>query len=273
MSNAKQIIDKIEELKISDSIASYPHIKNILANQRFPLAMFEYQPYKIIRYRRHYHSDPFYFQKSSDLSYRTDLLNINNFGRCNEPGQGLFYCNDNDNENTGLTEAISIFRGNENSLEESFTVGAWNVNSPLKLVVILPSNDILGKNKEFDELKNSYNTIDTSDDFEDLKILNEYLSKEFILDTLKNKSNYKVTCAFANYIKQIVPDIDGIIYGSVKYEHRGQNIVLWPEVADSKLEFFAARKLTLTKISEKTFQESFSAESKGYDLVNDIIKW
>ena len=61
------------------------------------------------------------------------------------------------------------------------------------------------------------------------------------MDLEKHKSNYKITCAFSNYIKEKFPEIDGIIYASVKSEFKGTNIVLWPEVVDEKLDFVAAK--------------------------------
>ena len=198
MNKAIQIIKKIKELKDEESYESYSHIKNILKNQRIITQCLQYQPHKLIRYRRHLENDPLYFEHSTELEFRRDILNISKFGRCNESGQGFFYCNDNRNENTGLAESLSLFRGNSQSIEESFTIGAWNLNAPLKLAVILPSEDLKGKNIELDELKSSFNEFQNDLDFEELKILIEFIANEYTLDLIKEKSNYKVTCAFSN---------------------------------------------------------------------------
>jgi len=272
MKASEELIKKLSGLKEQNTISSYSHIKNILKNQIIPIPFYDYKPFKLIRHRRHNNGEAF-FQQSGQLSYRKDILNIRDFGRMNEPGQGLFYCNDNKNQNTGISEAVSIFRGNEDSNEEIFTIGAWNLKDSLKLAMILPTIENSGKNSEFDEMKKFYNGFEQSEEFDDLKNFNEFLAKEFTLDLQKHKSNYKITCAFSNYIKEKFPEVDGIIYASVKSEFEGTNIVLWPEVVDQKLEFVAARKSIFKRVKYKTFVEVATIDSKGYNKEMEEIIW
>lgn len=272
MRTSDELIAKLTELKESNSISSYPHIKNIIKNQRIPIAYTEIKPFKLIRQRRHNNGEKF-FESAEQLSYRNEILKINNFGRANEPGQGFFYCNDNNNQNTGIAEAVSIFRGNENSDEEILTIGAWNVKENLKLAMILPSNENAGINGEFDKMKDFFNKFEDCEDYEDMKNLSEFLAKEYTLDLEKHKSNYKITCAFSNYIKEQFPEVDGIIYASIKSEYNGTNIVLWPEVVDEQTEFFAARKSIFKRFPNKTFAEVQAFDSKSYDSVLDKISW
>lgn len=272
MRPSEQIIAKLKELKEDNSISSYTHIKNILKNQLIPIVYSEFKPFRLIRYRRHNTNENF-FESSEELSYRKDILNINKFGRLNEPGQGYFYCNDNNNQSTGIAEIVSVFRGNEESNEEILTIGTWNIKENLKLAMILPNNENIGINSEFDKMKELYNQFEESEEFEDLKILNEFLANEFTLDLEKHKSNYKITCAFSNYIKEQFPEIDGIIYASIKSEFNGTNIVLWPEVVDKKIEFFAARKSIFKRVVDKNFTEVKVFDNKSYDSKNDKIIW
>lgn len=273
METSHKLITKLKELKEENSITSYPHIKNILKNQLIPVAFSEFHPTKLIRCRRHNNNELF-FSSSEDLSYRKDILNIKSFGRANEPGQGFFYCNDNKNQNTGIAEAVSVFRDNEESQEEILTMGVWNLKKSLKLAVILPSDENIGINKEFDDIKHSFNNFEKSEDFNDLKNFNEFLAKEFTLDLKIHKSNYKITCAFSNYIKEQFPEIEGIMYGSIKAEFQGTNIVLWPEVVDEKTEFLAARKSVYKReIGNKIFVEVQTYDSKTYDKETDKIVW
>ena len=272
MTVSEKIIDKLKELKEQNSISSYSHIKNILKNQIIPIPFYDYKPYKLIRFRRHSNGENL-FDQSEQLTYRKDILNIKNFGRANEPGQGFFYCNDHKNHTTGISEAVSIFRGNSNSEEEILTIGVWDVKKPLKLALILPTAENKGKNAEFDEMKKFYNGFEESEDFEELKKFNEFIAKEFTLDLQKHKSNYKITCAFSNYIKEKFPEVDGILYASVKSEFQGTNIVLWPEVADEKLEFIAARKSIFKRVADKTYTELKTIDNKNYNKKTDKIKW
>ena len=168
---------------------------------------------------------------------------------------------------------MSIFRGNEDSNEEILTIGAWDLNASLNLAMILPTAVNSGKNSEFDEMKKFYDGFEQSDEFADLKNFNEFLANEFTLDIQKHKSNYKITCAFSNYIKEKIPEVDGIIYASVKSEFEGTNIVLWPKAVDRKLEFVAARKSVFKRVVDKTFVEVKVHDSKGYDKETDQIIW
>lgn len=272
MTISDKIISKLQNLKKSNSVESYCHIKNILKNQRIVVPYQEYKPYKIIRYRRHKESESL-FKNCSQLTYKKDILNIDSFGRCNEPGQGFFYCNDEKNENTGLAEAMSIFRGNGESKNETFTIGAWDVKSSLCLAVVLPSNNYHGINLEFDNIKQNFSRFQDNEHYEEMKKLVEYISEEFTLDLNKVESNYKITCAFSNYIKEFFPKIDGILYGSVKSEFKGTNIVLWPEVVDEKLTFVAARKIILKRTGAKLFHQIYSQETQNIDNISGEIFW
>lgn len=269
-----EIIAKLKKLKANNSVSSYPHIKNIIKNQRIPVVFKEIKPFKIIRYRSHNdvnRND--FFKSSAELSYRADILNIDKFGRANDYGQGLFYCNDHNNQDTGITEIVSVFRGNKDSEEEVLTIGAWDLKQNLKLAIILPSIGTTGKNKEIDEMKEYFNQFEDSPEFEDLKNLLEYLANEFTLDIEKHKSNYKISCAYSMYIKERFPEVDGIMYASVKSEYQGINIVLWPEVVGEKLEFVGARKSIFKKTKHKTFVEEQIKESVSFNAENDEIIW
>lgn len=274
MKVSNEIIAKLTELKESNSISSYPHIKNILKNQNIPIAYIELRPYKLIRYRSHNDTNKNkFFESSEELSYRTDILHINRLGRANESGQGFFYCNDNENQNTGIAEIVTIFRGNEDSNEEVLTIGAWDLKENLKLAMILPSEKSIGKNEDFDQMNEDYDSFENSPEFEDVKNLNNYLANEFSLDIEKDNSNYKISCAFSNYIKEMVPEVDGVMYASVKSEYEGTNIVIWPEVVNRKLKFVAARKSVFKRGPNKTFTEEQIIECKSYDMENDKIIW
>jgi hypothetical protein len=274
---SEQLITKLTELKESNSEATYTHILNILKNQIIPVPLATSKPFKLIRYRKHDSSNKDkFFINSEELTYRKDIVDIKNFGRANEPGQGFFYCNDNNNQNTGIAEIFSVFRGNETCVEEVLTISAWNLKETLNLAVILPTEKNKGKNAELDKMvvdvKKFYKQFENNPEFIDVKILNEFLANQFALDIELHNSNYKITSAFSNYIKEKFP-VDGIIYSSIKSEHQGINVVLWPEVVDQKLEFAAARKSTFKLTKEKTFVEQDITESKGYDKINDIISW
>jgi hypothetical protein len=274
MSVSNQLITKLKELKKDNSIGSYSHIKNILFYQVIPVFCAEFRPHKIIRYRKHNSENrDILFKTSEDLTYRKDILDISNFGRANEPGQGFFYCNDNKNQDTGISEIVSVLRGNADSEEEVLTIGAWNLNQSLKLAIILPLKSSFLSQEELKNMEIYYSQIAEGNELKEIKKFVNFIAEEYYLDTDKDNSNYKITAAFSNYVRDVFPEIDGIMYSSIKSEHTGINVVLWPETADNKLEFAVARKTVFKKTQDKTFVEEVIAESKAYNIKSDIITW
>lgn len=273
MEAAQILIKRIQELSKSRSFSDYIHIKNILGNQKIPIAFFTHDTSIILRCRPH-NKNSTQFKHKDELSYRKDILNINSFGRCNEPGQPIFYCSDQDNENTGIVESLSLFRGKKRSKSETITIGAWKVKEPLKLALILPPKTNLGKNQFFDEMMKFYRTYSNSDYYNELLTFNDYLCEEFSKDIIKEKTNYFISCAYSNYIREHFSDqIDGIAYGSVKSQHEGVNIALWPESVDKKLDLIAAIKRTSKRFPGKIFGEIKVQESISVDKITGNIIW
>jgi len=273
MKDVETIINKLKSLKSDNSPGSYTHIKNILANQILPIPFISYKPFKLVRTRSHEKGEVF-FKKIDDLTFRKDILNIDFFGRANEPGQGLFYCNDNLNEDTGFSESMNIYRNHPDSTEEIITLGAWDVDRELNLAIILPSEYKTIESSLINSSSKSYKLLDDgSDYYNQLKIMLEYIADEFTLDTIKDNSNYKITCAFVNYIKVKFPDVDGIIYASVKSALKGENIVLWENAAEKNLKLIAARKRTFRLIGKKEFFETEYCDSNNIDYDSGEIEW
>lgn len=273
MNETQFLINRLKELKNDNSLESYTHIKNILYNQYLPVPFIDFKPFKLIRTRCH-RKDEALFKRIDDLTHRKDILNINYFGRANEPGQGFFYCNDNLNEKTGFSESMNVFRNNPNSQNEEITIGTWNVSKELNLAIILPSKYKNVDSSLFNSAKKSFKSLDNgSSNSKQLKIMLEFIANEFTLDKEKDNSNYKITCAFVNYIRDIYNNCDGIVYASVKSALKGDNIVLWEDVVENNLELIAARKRTFKLIRPKEFIETEYCDTESINYDTGIIKW
>ncbi len=273
MNEIQILIDRLKKLKDENSLESYIHIKNILANQILPVPLVTHKPFRIIRTRSHRKGE-ILFEKIDDLTFRKDILNINHFGRANEPGQGFFYCNDNLNEGTGFSESMNVFRSNPDSKNEMITIGTWDVMRELNLAVILPSEYKGVDNSLFNSAKKSYNLLDDgSSNFKQLKLMLEFIATEFTLDKEKDNSNYKITCAFVNYIKDKFPNLDGVVYASVKSALKGENIVLWEDVAEDCLKLIGARKRTFKLVENKNFIEAEYCDTDQIDYEKGTIRW
>ena len=273
MSVAQEIIKDLLESKKLNSIDGYNEIKRILFSQIIVIPYMQKYPNLIVRYRRHNNGEN-YFENIADISYRTDVEKIKSFGRCNEPKQSIFYCNEFDYEKTGIVESVTVFRDKADSHEEIFTVGAWRVNEPLNLGVILPLKEQNGKLTELDEMRDIFEKHEDSARFDDLKIFVNFLAKEFTLDTIKDNSNYHITAAFTNYIKGKLPDLDGFMYASVKDKLEGINMALLPKTVDKKLKLVAAKKRHFKRTpGTNEFWEVDGNETKDIDRKSGAIHW
>ena len=112
----------LKKAKSETSIESYIYIKNILNSIELVIPCIIYpKGSKFVRCR--INEDDNFFNQISDLSYRTDIQNIKNFGRANEPGQSVFYCADDDA--LSLFETSKLPRIKDDRPLEYITTGLW----------------------------------------------------------------------------------------------------------------------------------------------------
>ena len=76
-----------------------------------------------------------YFKKVSEVSYRTDVENMRNFGRANEPAQSVFYCSNDDW--ISYVETSEITRDNKEKDSEEVTTGLWIATEDIIVVNVL----------------------------------------------------------------------------------------------------------------------------------------
>jgi len=272
--NTLGLIKDLKELKTNNDTSSYQHVKELIYKEQIMVPYTRYQSSLLIRYRRHTEREyDVYFQNISDLSYRKDITNINRFGRANEPNQGFFYCNDDKNESTGIAECTSVLRGNHNSLREVFTVGAWELKRPLILANIVIQNYTNNNKPLLENIHQTNISISDRKILEHQSVLLDFIAKEFSNDSNNQDYNYYITSAFANYVRDNFPNVDGILYSSVQMNWQGRNIVLWPNVVDKNLKFKRARKLSLRRVNANKFIQYFENESEDYNYKEGKLVW
>src|SRR5258706_13380638 len=90
----EKFIAQLEQDDAENYHTSYPYIKNILFSLTIPYPIVPLkQGMRFARCRLHLENELF-FNKIDDISYRKDIMNIKEFGRANEPAQGIFYASD-----------------------------------------------------------------------------------------------------------------------------------------------------------------------------------
>jgi RES domain len=266
-----KFITLIKNAKNKTSIESYIYIKNILNSVEFPIPSTKYPiGTKFIRARVHKNNEDF-FHSTDQLSYRKDLLNIKEFGRANEPGQSIFYCSNN--QILSFVETSNIAKENKQKEFEYLTESIWISTKEITVVNLLTNDYIKGQHLEMDNISRKYEHMFESQNNENSKIVKdllEFLSKEFSQVANGNSNHYKITAAFANYIYD---NYDGILYPSTLYLKEGFNFAFQPNVVDTKMKFYAARRIKMTKISDKEYADLEQIESLPYIREGNIISW
>lgn len=224
------------------------------------------------------------FTKISEISHRTDLLNIENFGRANEPMQSIFYCS-TDRE-TALFETSQIEKSKGKIQTEAITYGKWILQKDINVAYLPLVQDKIGINPIADQLHNGFEKIVNelaNEETGDWRKVIDLFSVEFSREDKGTDWDYLVSCAFANYIyltpgihsvtqKQIF--MDGITYPSVRYTKVGMNLALLPQlIIDGILKLETVIYQKTEKIDSSTYLETETKISKSIDHLNDIIYW
>jgi hypothetical protein len=202
-------------------------------------------------------SEHLYFEK--DISYRTDLGNINSFGRVNFPKSSKFYGsmsskNQKEDINGYLISVAETSKLIREDLEgyERFTIGMWELKEDTEAMMVVPdlSNPIaVEKNKElveqFEKFKKSLNLNNEQIEFVNL------IGKEFS-KKVNHPNEYAISSLFGEMALE-KSEIPALAYPSVQSEHLGINVVMNPDIADSKLSLKRVLVADIFKFKKQIF--------------------
>jgi hypothetical protein len=266
------------------TIESYIAIKNALKIYSIPFPSVTLPKGKILYRVRIHKKGENLFENIGDLSHRLDLLNIDTFGRANEPLQSIFYCSDN--STVAFFEVSNISKAGKRPDSEISTIGYWQVQEDIRIGSIPLNGTIRGLNVTADGLQDDFEHLVAKFNQENiditLKVLNIF-SNEFTRNVHNNAFNYLISCAFANYVYD-VPGFDtflkrevivaGILYPSVIHREEGMNISLKPFVIDEKkLVLVKAVRKVMIKESIDHYRDIALIESKKIDYIDGKIIW
>ncbi|MBK8045084.1 MAG: hypothetical protein IPK21_22025 [Haliscomenobacter sp.] len=210
------------------------------------------------------------FTNENEISYIKDQYVIDNyltqFGRANKPHQVMFYGAVKSSEiwqprATAIFETSQILKDKEavNIEGELLTVSRWKVLEDILLVEIVFDDDAIAKNPNTRAAFNHHMKQIAHHPLRELGLRQiQFFSREFA-KKVENHWEYKISVAYTELIlhdkKPSINGypIEGIAYPSVPSDHKGQNVVLRPDVVDAKLEL----ELVSTHIVHKNQLKSF----------------
>lgn len=202
------------------------------------------------------------FESLSEISYikKEDSHLIKDFGRVNKPGESMFYCSTAIEVACleGISKGLTLEKLNKD-WEYWLTVGMWKLKSDLKLAEINKSLQCLENLMKF-----APNLKIPERDLECAKICNEkirnlinddhqfdilnFFSDEFAKTKIVTPKEYMLSNYYADRVLNKMdgfksPPLDGILYPSIPSGYNYNNLVLEPEIVESKLEFIGATKV------------------------------
>lgn len=258
---------------------SYTYIRRTLEKLSipFPSVIVPKGSY-LFRSRAHTKGEAF-FRNIEDISYRQDLIYIEDFGRANEPNQSIFYCSDS--HVVAFVETSILTKQNSRLPSDTITTGIWKVQEDFRIGAIISNDEIRGLNStmkgletEFRKLTEVYRNEGTDGH---IKIL-DLFSKEFTRNSHGDNTKYIVSCAFANYVYEEINQnnlqVGGIMYPSTLYPEKGMNLALKPELINSgKLKLISARRGTMNMRDEINYHEEDVIDAKSINHVTSTIEW
>lgn len=238
MDRALKAIERLKKMNLSDS--KYEHVLKLVSQITYPAFYFTLEAGKsIYRARSHQENEMFYFEK--DLSYRTDINNINKHNRANPAYSTMFYGSIStysvkDGYLISASETSELCRNKKNGID-TLTIGKWVLKRSMKALIVLDAINYKFHSQEIDDMYKAYmEFINSQDNPEDVKLISTFLANEFGKNVKTGEDyEYMISAAFSELFFAKGLGYNAIIYPSVKSNGQGYNIVLLPYVADDNL--------------------------------------
>lgn len=279
------IQDIIDEIKASDSALIYSLFRNLFSVLKPAFCKFTLTPGHRFLFRVRCHTDgngDYFFHNISDLSYRTDYLNIKKFGRCNQPFQSLFYCSDNDM--LSFAEVSELVRTENKKDTEYHTTSVWKMNEDLLVTCIFEPNNLDTENVDLVNItKKCMEQIDFTTlpiEKENLKTLLKVVANEFTKSFSSDNKAYLFSSAVTSYFLETVSTekekVDGLVYpsclGKKGLRNLGLNHVFSTDIIGfgNKIEFYDAYRSRMDKIRFEYYETEIVKFKKANKFTGEI---
>lgn len=200
------------------------------------------------------------FYSENEISYRTDISNITEFGRANLPHTSLFYGSIVSEKVkypriVNLLETEEVFR--EKSLadtELTYTVGKWKIKEDFELAEIVFSETV---RKKIPKIQQAYEyhakqmKSDYPESFDYLLKVLEFFSNEFAKTEISSHNDYKLSAAYSEFA--FMKGLNGVVYPSVRTEYEGLNVAIPINAVETFLELDVVGMFQVFKRKDRTF--------------------
>lgn len=191
--------------------------------------------YHVFRVRRNFNND---FQPYNNIcNIGLPPSDKTPFGRANNEYEPIFY--GSHEGDLALFECCQNITEGDRFTPQNFTMGIWKVkeNHTLRLVPIVGNNevkkvrpDILNASQITEKLHNE--KLNSQKVIEGSKIVSDFFADQFAKSEIRTPNDYKISAFFASTIREMNKlsevKFDGILYPSIAYKYRGDNVAIFP---------------------------------------------
>jgi hypothetical protein len=233
-------------LEYSSSSKTVQDLRKEMKNFFSQLPVFPIQPitnnFTVLRARPNRDNASGHWRKPNQISYIKEKSNVLQCGRCNLREEVMFYgaIGFPDNMQALMTVIFEIsrrMRENPENLEEFYTFGKWRLKTPIHCIPILYT-DHVHKMPQILEMESRCRSfvINNFEDRADLMTdILEFIGKKFSEEHTDSRRTYEITASFCSVLLELYPEMEAILYPSMKVDGDGVNIAILPEVVDRKL--------------------------------------
>ena len=245
MTKSLKAIENLKKLNLKNS--RYEDVLELVLQITYPAFFFHLEAGKsVFRARPHKENEMFHFEK--ELSYRTDIQNINNHNRANPAYSTMFYGAIatqfvKDGYLISATETSDLCRNNKDGVDaltlrvDTLTISKWILKRSMKVLIIMNPTNYKFHSKDIDDIYRAYLDFINSQEYpEEIKLISSYLANEFSKKVKKGEEyEYMISAAFSELFFDKGFGFNGIVYPSVQTELQGYNIAIMPYVVDDNL--------------------------------------
>ncbi|WP_320054095.1 hypothetical protein [uncultured Acetobacteroides sp.] len=200
------------------------------------------------------------FRNKSDLSFKPQIFN-KTYQRASTPNQTMFYASflpvipsplEFNTRIIGALESLPWLRDKTTSGYKRITFSKWLAEEDLNLFAIIAKDEFYTENDYTKEIVDAYNNFIKQEDVlfveRSLKY-HKFIADEFAKE-VDDDTDYMISALFTETVTQN-PNIDGILYPSMRVNGKGFNVAIKPESC-KKIALYAAGECSIYKRKGQT---------------------
>jgi hypothetical protein len=253
-----QQLDPADPQIYNRAISIFEEMKHI------PFLVLNFPTLPIIVYRTRTHETDNLFENFSDIGLPPAGA-VSSFGRCNVPGQPVFYCSDS--RGTSYLELLEYWVEEKKEPYLHVTIGRWTINHSFRAAIIT-SPFAAERTSEYDRSQGKAldNFINNSDPVtkEALILFYKFLFDVFRKPAKKDLRTYAVTSAYSDLAyTRTKGQMDGIFYPSVPGAGVGVNFAI-------KQDYDFANNCHLEVVGKNTFKRMDSKPLPSFEEEGEL---